>query len=88
MAKKQLEAFIKAGALDCLGVNRGMLFASVEAEIQRAKTFVKSEKKGQWSFFEDYDSEDSIENISQPTFYEGKGWTKEEYQAGENEVLE
>lgn len=87
MAKKQLESLIKAGALDSLGINRGRLFATVESEIERTKVFLKSKEKGQWSFFGDTLNDD-IENIDPPSFYLGKDWTQEEYQTGENEVLE
>jgi DNA polymerase-3 subunit alpha len=52
LGRKTLEALIKAGACDCLGLNRATLFAQIERTLARAASILSDKQKGQSSLFD------------------------------------
>lgn len=78
--KRVLEALIKAGAMDCFGVGRSTLMASIEkatgfAESQRTDTMY-----GQMQLFE-------AASTTQVEYVSMKSWTEQETLISEKEVL-
>jgi len=49
LGRKTLEALIKAGACDCLGLNRATLCAQIERTLARAASILSDKQKGQSS---------------------------------------
>ena len=84
MAKKELEFLVKAGAFDCLGINRGSLFQVIPSEIKRAGNWKDMSAKGTWSIFPDMNAAD--DDVIQPlSTYPEVEWEKSRYQEGEDE---
>lgn len=84
--KKALENLIKAGAFDCMGINRGILFNNIEKIIVLVNDLKKQKQLGQFNLFaniEDnktYKDEDYID-------YTQAEWNVFEAQNYEKEVL-
>lgn len=85
MAKKELEALIKAGACDFLGKNRGSMIAAVPGEIRRAKSWSDISSKGAWSLDGDAGEDDVIPVLEN---WPDEKWTKDQIADGEDETLE
>lgn len=82
--KKELEALIKAGAMDSIHSSRSALLQSLEEEISRAKKWKESSGKGAWTIFGDSkDSSQVLEYTEYPIVNDNKSQILE----WENEVL-
>lgn len=57
--KAAIEALIKAGAFDFCGVHRSQLVAVIEKAVQSGSSKLKDKRKGQMSFFDDFDAADA-----------------------------
>lgn len=80
--KRTLESLIKSGALDCFGLNRGVLMAQCDAAMHYASQFHQSAARGQFDFF-------SEEPIHEQSPKEGAlpEWDKDAILQGEKESL-
>ncbi len=84
--KSSIECLIKAGAMDCFGVFRSQLLASIESAIQAGASLQADRKSGQKNLFEEF-TEDAAEednSVSMPAIEE---LPQRELLAFEKEVL-
>ncbi len=82
--KSVLESLIKAGALDCFGVNRRALFESVEEVIRQAAMIEKRKDGNQLSLFSRDETGDHI--VIPKAFLDKDEWTEAEIIQGEKEI--
>src|ERR1022692_4657233 len=84
LGRKTLEALIKTGACDCLGMTRATLFAQIERTLVRAASILSDKQKGQSSLFGALEEKaspmpDTINNLPE--------WPQHELLAHEKELL-
>ncbi len=58
--RKVLESLIKSGAMDSFGLKRSQLFQMVDAALQAADTFQKDRDRGQGSFFDVLENQETF----------------------------
>jgi DNA polymerase-3 subunit alpha len=63
--RSSIECLIKAGAMDCFGVNRAQLFAVMERAMQSGAALLRDKQSGQMNMFggDDDDDDDEAESI-------------------------
>ncbi len=82
--KKVLEALIKSGACDCLGLNRATLFSQIERTLTRAAGVIADKQSGQSSLFGAFENGASKTAESVAALRE---WSQHEMLAHEKELL-
>jgi len=82
--RRNLEALIKAGALDGLGPNRAVMMASLEDAIRSAEQFKRNQQLGQNDLFGAPTEPDTEQAIS---FKPVKPWPEDRVLQGEKETL-
>lgn len=80
--RRVLEALIRAGALDGLGVNRATLMASLSLALQSAEQYLKDQARGQNDMFGGPAEEAQIITVE-----EQEDWTEKERLEAEKETL-
>lgn len=80
--RRVLEALIRAGALDGLGVNRATLMASLSLALQSAEQYLKDQARGQNDMFGG-----PAEEAQAITVEEQEDWTEKERLEAEKETL-
>lgn len=58
--RKVLESLIKSGSMDSFGLNRSQLFEMIDAALQAADEFQKDRDRGQSSFFDVLENQDTF----------------------------
>ena len=84
LGRKVLEALIKSGACDCLGLNRASLFGLVDKALSRAASVAADRSKGQTSLFGAMDEPENIEITESDML---KEWPISERLLAEKELL-
>ncbi|MBT5928111.1 MAG: DNA polymerase III subunit alpha [Verrucomicrobia bacterium] len=82
--RKILEALIKSGACDSLGLNRASLFGLIDKALSRASSVASDRSKGQTSLFGTMDEPENIEITDADTLDE---WPASERLLAEKELL-
>jgi DNA polymerase III subunit alpha len=82
--RKVLEAFIKSGACDSLGLTRATLFAQIDRTLARAASIISDRQCGQSSLFGGLDQKATEQETRQLSLPE---WPAEEMLAQEKELL-
>lgn len=82
--RRNLEAMIRAGALDALGPSRSIMMASLEHAIKSAEQFKKDQQLGQNDLF---GSPTDTSSGEKPVFAKVRPWPEEKILQGEKETL-
>ncbi|MEM9588953.1 MAG: OB-fold nucleic acid binding domain-containing protein, partial [Planctomycetota bacterium] len=86
--KSAIETLIKAGALDCFGVNRNRLTSVIERAVQAGSKVQADKKSGQASLFGAFDDEPDDQGESGPSpIPEMEDWPERQKLLAEKEVL-
>lgn len=80
--RRVLEALIKSGAMDEWGINRGILFESIDKALQVGLNFHQQQTSGQTDLFSLFD--DGKEDVD---YVAGKPWNEKMRLEGEKETL-
>jgi DNA polymerase-3 subunit alpha len=82
--KRTLESLIKSGALDCFGLNRGLLMAQCDGAMRYASQFHQAAALGQNDLFSDQPMDAPVEET---LLSQSQMWAKEAILQGEKETL-
>jgi DNA polymerase-3 subunit alpha len=79
--KRVLEALIRSGSLDGLGLNRATIFASIATALKAAEQHTNSKASGQHDLFAELADDEQVSYVAAPK------WSDEERLKGEHETL-